>query len=120
MRRAILLGSVRKSMSLLDRPGEEPARSLRYFAGPLDEVRTKSFPVSHWRHLEFNLAPLRAGVLGPDCRSRPRYPSRFGTGKPDLQEPGGPIRNSSGGPGGDGTMMSWYRGILTLAGSSKE
>ena len=40
-------------------------------------------------------------------------PSRFGTGKPDLQEPGGPIRNSSGGPEGDGTMTSWYRGILT-------
>ena len=39
----------------LDRPGGEPARSLRYFAGPLEEVRTESFPASYWRHLEFNL-----------------------------------------------------------------
>ena len=55
VRRAILLGSVRKSMSLLDRPGGEPVRSLRYFAGLLEEVRTESFPPSYWRHLEFNL-----------------------------------------------------------------
>ena len=55
VRRAILLGSVRKSMSLLDRPGGEPVRSLRYFAGLLEEVRTESFPDSYWGHLEFNL-----------------------------------------------------------------
>lgn len=55
VRRAILLGSVRKSMSLLDRPGGEPVRSLHYFAGPLEEVRRESFPASYWRHLEFNL-----------------------------------------------------------------
>ena len=55
VRRAILLGSVRKSMSLLDRPGGEPVRSLRYFAGLLEEVRTESFPESYWGHLEFNL-----------------------------------------------------------------
>ena len=55
VRRAILLGSVRKSMSLLDRPGGEPVRSLRYFAGLLEEVRTESFPPSYWRHVEFSL-----------------------------------------------------------------
>ena len=55
VRRAILLGSVRKSMSMLDRPGGEPVRSLRYFAGLLEEVRTESFPPSYWRHVEFSL-----------------------------------------------------------------
>ena len=55
VRRAILLGSVRKSMSLLDRPGGEPVRSLSYFAGLVEEVRTESFPAAYWRHAEFNL-----------------------------------------------------------------
>ena len=55
VRRAILLGSVRKSMSLLDRPDGEPVRSLRYFARLLEEVRSESFPPSYWQHLEFNL-----------------------------------------------------------------
>ena len=64
VRRAILLGSVRKSMSLLDRPGGEPVRSLRYFASLLEEVRTESFPDSYWRHIEFNLRRLRAALGG--------------------------------------------------------
>ena len=55
VRRAILLGSVRKSMSLLDRPGGKPVRSLRYFASLVQEVRTESFPDSYWQHLEFHL-----------------------------------------------------------------
>ncbi len=55
VQRAILLGSVRKSMSLLDRPDGEPVRSLRYFASLLEEVRTESLPASYWQHLEFNL-----------------------------------------------------------------
>ncbi len=55
VRRAILLGSVRKSMSLLDRPRGEPVRSLRYFASLVEEVRTESFPDSYWPHLEFSL-----------------------------------------------------------------
>ena len=55
VRRAILLGSVRKSMSLLDDPGGEPVRSLRYFASLLQEVRTELFPDSYWQHLQFNL-----------------------------------------------------------------
>ena len=55
VRRAILLGSVPKSMSLLDRPGGEPVRSLHYLAGLLEEVRMESFPPNYWRHVEFNL-----------------------------------------------------------------
>lgn len=55
VRRAILLGSVRKSLSLLDRPDGEPVRSLHYFASLLEEVRRESFPDSYWQHLEFNL-----------------------------------------------------------------
>jgi len=55
VQQAILLGSVRKSMSLLDRPDGEPVRSLRYFASLLEEVRTESFPASYWQHLEFHL-----------------------------------------------------------------
>ena len=79
VRRAILLGSVRKSMSLLDRPGGEPVRSLRYFAGLLEEVRTESFPPSYWRHVEFSLR--RCGRL---WRNRPVE----GTGgaRPDLAQ----------------------------------
>ena len=55
VRRAVLLGSVRKSLSLLDRPDGEPVRSLHYFASLLEEVRRESFPDSYWQHLEFNL-----------------------------------------------------------------
>lgn len=40
---------------LFDRPGGEPVRSLRYFAGLLEEVCTESFPPSYWRHVEFSL-----------------------------------------------------------------
>ena len=75
VRRAILLGSVRKSMSLLDRPGGQPVRSLRYFTGPLEEVRTESFPASYWRHLEFNLRRCerawRDRTAAADRRARP-------------------------------------------------
>ncbi len=47
VRRAILLGSVRKSMSLFDRPGGEPVRILRHFASLLGEVRTESLQDSY-------------------------------------------------------------------------
>ena len=68
VRRAILLGSVRKSMSLLDRPDGEPVRSLRYFVDLLEEVRTESLPASYWQHLEFNLR--RCERLGQDRRAK--------------------------------------------------
>ena len=48
MQGAILLGSVRKSMSLLDRLDGEPVLGLRYFASLLGEVRTESFPAGAW------------------------------------------------------------------------
>ena len=48
MQGAILLGSVRKSMSLLDRLDGGPVLSLRYFASLLGEVRTESFPAGTW------------------------------------------------------------------------
>ena len=71
VRRAILLGSVRKSMSLLDRPGGEPVRSLRYFASLLQEVQTESFPPAYWQHLEFNLRRCervrQAETVGSAC-----------------------------------------------------
>ena len=75
VRQAILPGSVRKSMSLLDRPGGEPVRSLRYFAGPLEEARGESFPASYWQHLEFNLRRCermwRQRTAAADPRARP-------------------------------------------------
>lgn len=55
VRRAILLGSVRKLMSMLDRPGSEPVRSLRYFAGVVEEVRQEPMSTGFWKHLEISL-----------------------------------------------------------------
>ncbi len=55
VRRAILLGCVRKSMSLIDRPAAQPVRSLRFFEALLREVERERFPDSYWQHLEFNL-----------------------------------------------------------------
>ncbi len=79
VRRAILLGSVRKSMSLLDRPGGEPVRSLRYFASLLEEVRMESFPDSYWQHLEFNLRRCeRLWQEGPA--------EAVGSARPDLEQ----------------------------------
>ena len=79
VRRAILLGSVRKSMSLLDRPGGEPVRSLRYFASLLEEVQTESFPNSYWQHLEFNLRRCE--------RLWQQRPARApGSARPDLEQ----------------------------------
>ena len=79
VRRAILLGSVRKSMSLLDRPDGEPVRSLRYFASLLAEVRTESFPDSYWQHLEFNRRRCeRLWQQGPAAAA--------GSARPDLEQ----------------------------------
>ena len=97
VRRAILLGSVRKSVSLLDRAGGEPVRSLRYFAGLQEEVRTESFPPSYWRHVEFNLR--RCERL---WRNRPVEGT--GSARPDLAQAdssGGPRDSLSGAKAGD-------------------
>ena len=55
VQRAILLGSVRKSMSLLGREGGQPVRALQYFKPLLHEVQRERFPESYWQHLEHNL-----------------------------------------------------------------
>jgi len=52
VRRAILLGSVRKSMSMIDHPESEPVRSLHYFSALVEEVRQKQLPAGYWQHLE--------------------------------------------------------------------
>lgn len=39
-RQVILLGSVRKSMGLLDCPGGEPVRTPGYLAGLVEEARS--------------------------------------------------------------------------------
>ena len=67
VQRAILLGSVRKSMSRIDRQDGEPVRSLRYFASLVEEVRTESYPESYWQHLELSL--LRCERLGQARRA---------------------------------------------------
>ena len=79
VQQAILLGSVRKSMSLLDRPDGEPVRNLRYFASLLEEVRAESFPASYWQHLEFNLR--RCERLGEIRRAE-----AAGSACPDLAQ----------------------------------
>ena len=55
VRRAILLGSVRKSMSMIDHPESEPVRSLCYFVELVEEVRQERMPTGYWQHLELEL-----------------------------------------------------------------
>lgn len=55
VRRALLLGCLRKSFALIDGPDAQPIGSLRYFEGPLEEVRRGFFPAGYWQHLESNL-----------------------------------------------------------------
>ena len=55
VRHAILLGCLRKSMSLIDRPIAQPVRRLRYFEPLLREVESECFPAAYWQHLAFNL-----------------------------------------------------------------
>ena len=49
--RTILLGSMRKALSLIDPPGAQPVRSLRYFEPLLAEVEGERFPAAYWQHL---------------------------------------------------------------------
>ena len=81
VQRAILLGSVRKSMSRIDRQDGEPVRSLRYFASLVEEVRTESYPESYWQHLELSL--LRFERLGQARRTE-----ASGGACPDLAQAG--------------------------------
>ena len=96
-------------MSLLDRPGSEPVRSLRYFASLLAEVRTESFPDSYWQHLEFNLRRCeRLWQEGPA--------EAAGSARPDLEQAnpsrglGGPTpqRRQEGTGGDDDDLVLRY------------
>ena len=110
MRRAILLGSVRKSMSLLDRPDGEPVRSLRYFASLLAEVRTESFPGLLLAAPRVQPPPLRAALAARACRSGRKCPSRFGTGRsvPRGSEAPPPQRRQKGRRGDDDDLVLRY------------
>ena len=94
VQQAILLGSVRKSMSLLDRPDGEPVHSLRYFASLLEEVQAESLPASYWQHLEFNLR--RCERIGEIRRAE-----AAGSACPDLAQadPSGAARGLSSATG---------------------
>lgn len=58
VRRAIHLGCVRKSCSIIDHPQSQPIRSLRYFRGVLQEVRELSVSDSFWDYVEVSLRRL--------------------------------------------------------------
>ena len=70
VRRAILLGSVSKSQTMLAQPQSEPIRSLSYFVCPLAEACAEAPPASYWRHLELQLGryeqSLRRGADASD------------------------------------------------------
>ena len=55
VRRALLLGCVRKSMTLMDHPSQPLIAHLAYIGGVLEEVREQSFTAGYGQHLEFNL-----------------------------------------------------------------
>lgn len=75
VRRAILLGSVRKQMSLLGREPSQPIRSLQYFEPLLREVQGGSFPPAYWQHLEHSLRQYeRDGRKRADAASVDRSP----------------------------------------------
>ena len=73
VRRAILLGSTRKSLSLLGREGSQPIRSLKYFEPLLQEVRAERFPAEYWRHLQRRLDRCEQD-LGTGTASVPQRP----------------------------------------------
>ena len=91
VRRAILLGSIRKPMSLLDRPDGEPGRSLRYFASPLEELRSESFQDCFWQHPEFNLRSCDTSGSGTtDAPMLPEVPVQNWNRQPQLERSGTP------------------------------
>ena len=67
VRRAIHLGCVRKSCSMIDHPQSQPIRSLRYFRGVLQEVRELSVPDSFRDYVEVSLRRLER--RWPDLKS---------------------------------------------------
>ena len=55
VQRAILLGSARKSLSMINRKASQPVVSLRYFAKSLREVQDGEWQQDYWQHLEYHL-----------------------------------------------------------------
>ena len=77
VRRAIQLGCLRKSCTMVDQPHSQPIRSLRYFRYVLQEVRELSVPDSYWKHVEFSLrrSERRWPGLASRTHTRPASPA---------------------------------------------
>lgn len=84
VRRAILLGSVRRSMAMINSGRREPIVSLRYFEGNLEEVRQGEWPEGYWRHLEWHLERCEEHWSRP----RPLAPGADGPGQGAAARPG--------------------------------
>lgn len=91
VRRAILLGCVRKSMALIEQPAGTPVRSLAYFEPLLREVERERFPAAYWQHLEFNL-----GRCEDYWQHRPGHAP--GRACPNLEQAGGPPPSAAPSP----------------------
>ena len=77
VRRTLLLGCLRKSFALIDRPDAQPVGSLRYSEGPLEEVRGGSLPTAYRQHVESHLKRCEQHwptqpATAPGRRGRPR------------------------------------------------
>lgn len=55
VQRAILLGSTRRSMAMINRQSTQSVASLRYFENVLREVQESHWPQSYWKHMERHL-----------------------------------------------------------------
>ena len=84
VRRAILLGCVRKSMALIERPGAPPVGRLAYFEPLLREVQRERFPAAYWQHLQFNL-----GRCEDYWQHQPAHSP--GRARPNSEQAGRPI-----------------------------
>lgn len=80
VRRAILLGSTRKSMAMVNRNSSDPVASLRYFEQCLPEVQQSDWPEDYWRHLEDHLLKFEE-CLGLRAGRKP------GRARPELAQP---------------------------------
>ncbi len=89
VRHAILLGCVRKSMALIERPGSQPVGRLAYFEPLLREVQHESFPSGYWQHLQFHLARCE-----DYWQQTPAHTP--GRARPNLEQAGG--RTTADGP----------------------
>ena len=69
VRRAIQLGCLRKSCTMIDQPHSPPIRSLHYFQGVRQEVRALPVSDAYWRHVEFNLRRCEQKLASPDPTS---------------------------------------------------